>query len=136
MLEQWEADNLLHLQKVYTVTTAVTLSGGVDNDYPIESADGAEHFLLDVAQYRRNINKARFQLRFRRDIVLARMCTAVPHTNPDGERLAGPHFHSYREGYEDRWAEQLTPFESTMAALMEFCKRINLPIPDIQGGSS
>jgi|SRR5215470_3091734 len=131
MLAQWEADKLLQLPKVYTVTTTVTLAGGVDDDYPIESADGAEHFLLDVSRSRRNANKARFQLRFRREVVLARMCTAKPHTNPDGQQLGAPHFHVYREGYEARWAEQLPPFANVAAALLVFCDRINLPYPDV-----
>jgi hypothetical protein len=37
----------------------------------------------------------------------------------------GLHFHSYREGYEDRWAEQLDPFEDLRGALADFCKRVN-----------
>src|SRR5262249_43311668 len=132
----WEANRLLHMPKVYTFTTTVTLTGGTDDDYPIESTDGTEHFLLDIRASSRNYRKARFQLRFRRNVVLARMCTTTPHTNPDGQRINGPHFHSYHEGYDDRWAEQLAPFESTTAALSAFCDRINLPVPKIQGGIS
>jgi hypothetical protein len=134
MLEQWEADRLLHLAKVYAASTVVVLAGGVDADYPIESVDADDRFLLDVWQSRRNRAKARFQLRYRRTLVLARMCTAVPHSNPDGERLAGAHFHSYREGYEDRWARAVGPYGRPAEALMDFCKLINLPAPDLEGG--
>jgi len=130
MLAQWEADKLLQLPKVYTVTTTVALTVGVDDDYPVESTDGVDHFLLDISRSRRNPNKARFQLRFRKEVVLARMCTAKPHSNPDGQEVGAPHFHVYREGYGARWAEQLPSFANVATALFAFCDRINLPHPD------
>ncbi|WP_410563846.1 DUF6978 family protein [Amycolatopsis sp. cmx-4-61] len=134
MLEQWEADHLLRLPKVYSLSTQVDMAQGADNDYQIESEDGSEHFLLDVRRPLRNKRKVRFQLRYRRDIVLARLCTAVPHGNPDGEQIGFPHLHIYREGYDDKWAEELPEVSDIMSAMDRFCKTINLPSPDIQGG--
>jgi hypothetical protein len=72
MLEQWHADQLLRVPKVYSVSLTVVLTPGGQDDYPVESDDGGHHFLLDVMSSRRNRRKARFQLRYRRDIVPAR----------------------------------------------------------------
>jgi uncharacterized protein DUF6978 len=94
MIEQWEADSLLRARKVYSRDLIVDLGRRADADYPVETADGLEHFLLDVRGPGRNPQKARFQLRYRRSIVLARMCLIVPHRNPDGNRIGShvPHF--------------------------------------------
>jgi hypothetical protein len=134
MLEQWRADQLLRVRKVYGATLRVNLAAGTDADYPVESDDGNEHFLLDVRTSRRNPRKARFQLRYRREIVLARLCTSVPHGNPDGVRVGWPHLHLYREGEHDKWAEELVGLDDKESALKFFCMRISLPDPVIYGG--
>lgn len=134
MLEQWQADELLRIRKVYSRSLGVDLEQGADDDYPVESDDGTEHFILDVRRSWRNVRKARFQLRYRRDIVLARLCTQAPHTNPDRVRIEPPHLHRYQEDYGDKWAEPLEEFDDLSDALNYFCQVINLPIPEIQGG--
>jgi hypothetical protein len=137
MLEQWEADHLLFVHKVYSSILVVNLRQGVNEDYAVESDDGTEHFLLDVYRSRRNPLKARFQLRYRRDIVLARLCTVTRHTNPDGAAIGYPHLHRYREGYEDIWATDVSlPDNAVATALKYFCHSINLPEPHTQGGPS
>ncbi len=65
--------------------------------------------------------------------MLARMCMAAPHRNPDGARIESPHFHTYRESCGDKFASETGGFESLDEALIEFCDRINLPTPKIQG---
>lgn len=136
MLEQWEADHLLLAPKIYSLDATVDLGRGADNDYQVETDDGLEFFLLDVRGPMRDPHKARFQLRYRRDIVLARMCLKARHTNPDGECFDGPHFHRYREGYDDKFAEPLSPFSDLSDALAHFCRSVNLAEPTIQGGLS
>jgi len=136
MLEQWEAKQLIHLPKVYSHSLSVSLRQGADEDYAVESDDGTEHFILDVLASRRNRRKARFQLRYRRSIVLVRLCTAVTHGNPDGIVLGFPHLHTYREPDHDKWAKQVDPFNNLEEALGYFCQQINLPLPEIQGGLS
>lgn len=128
MLEQWEADQLLRGAKIYTGQAEVDLSRGADNDYQVESDDGTEFFLLDVRTGTRSA-KTRLQLRYRRNVVLARLCTRGGHTNPDGEVVGAPHYHSYTEGYGDGFALEVGPFEDSTEALLFFCKRINLPEP-------
>ncbi|GAA1980812.1 DUF6978 family protein [Amycolatopsis minnesotensis] len=134
MLEQWHADQLLRARKVYSRSLRVDLEQGADHDYAVESDDGNDHFLLDVRRSLRNPLKARFQLRYRRDIVLARLCTSVPHGNPDGTVIGFPHLHKYREGDLDKWAETVDNFADPAEALNFFCREINLPEPELQGG--
>jgi hypothetical protein len=136
MLEQERADWLLETRKIYSHTATIELMPGTDVDYQVEDVDGGEFFLLDVRRPRLNKRSVRLQLRYRRSLVLARLCTAVGHTNPDGTELQAPHFHRYREGYEAKWAEQLEPFADIFGAVGFFCKAVNLPVPDIQGGIS
>jgi hypothetical protein len=136
MLVQGQADYLLTMPKVYVETTTVDLAPGVDDWYILQSDDETETFFLDIRRGRRNQMKARFQLRYRREIVLARLCTSVAHTNPDDEVLGSPHFHRYREGFGDKFAELVDPFPDVPSALNFFCDRVNLPYPDIQGGVS
>lgn len=133
MLEQWEADHLLRAGKVYSHDVIVDLGRGADNDYHVETDDGDEFFLLDIRGPNRNPSKARFQLRYRRDIVLARLCLVTPHSNPDGAKIGAPHYHRYREDYDDKFAIEAGPFETLDEALLAFCGLINLPAPKIQG---
>ncbi|MGH3812420.1 MAG: DUF6978 family protein [Pseudonocardiaceae bacterium] len=133
MLEQWQADRLLGMRKVYTVSLAVDTSPGADHDYQVESDDETEFFLFDVRRSRRNPRGFRVQLRYQRDIVLARFCLSTPHTNPDGEHFNGPHFHQYREEFGDKWATPLPSSYDIVTALEYFCDKINLPSPEVRG---
>lgn len=77
----------------------------LDYRIPLISADGREGFSLDLWRGGISLQKAKFQNRARKAIVLLRLdLDTKPHVNPDGERIIGPHIHIYREGFEDRWA--------------------------------
>jgi hypothetical protein len=114
----------------------INVAPGASDFYLLESGDGTESFLLDVQYGRRNPAKARFQLRYERESVLARLCNSVPHTNPDGTAIGAPHFHRYREGFGDRIAQEVEPFGDLQGALKFFCEQIDLPAPQTQGGIS
>jgi hypothetical protein len=79
MIEQWEADRLLAMPKIYTDATTIGLGAGANDFYILDSNNETETFLLDVWRGHRNHMKARFQLRYQRNVILARLCTAVPH---------------------------------------------------------
>lgn len=46
MLEQWKANLLLAVPKIYTVTNMIDLAPGADYDYQLESNDGYEVFIF------------------------------------------------------------------------------------------
>lgn len=62
-------------------------------------------------------------------MILARLdIGGPPHRNPDGEEIACPHLHVYREGYGDKWAFPLPDSFSnhedawkTLFEFMDFC---------------
>ncbi len=110
-LSQIEADKLLGLPKHRT--------GDQEWVYPdhrrriavpLVSADLRERFVLDLSSGRINLAKGTYQTRARSTVILARLdFGGAPHRNPDGEEIAVPHLHLYREGYHDKWAFPLPP---------------------------
>ena len=63
----------------------------------------------------------------------------APHTNPDGQRLTGTHLLLFKEGYEDKWAQEIDPeiftsLTDSAATFQEFCSycKIESP-PAVQG---
>ena len=74
------------------------------------ASKGHERFLMDFWRGTLRLTKANLQTRARTAVILARLdIDGAPHTNPDGEVIAGTHLHVYREGFEDRWATPLEP---------------------------
>jgi hypothetical protein len=134
MLEQWEADRLLSMPKIYTHTATVNLAVGVDDEYELESADGTEFFILDVRRPKRNTGNMRFMLRYQRTLVLARLCNSKMHTNPDEAIVGFPHLHRFREDFGVTFAKQVGPFADAAASLSFFCQQLNIDEPVIQGG--
>jgi hypothetical protein len=112
----------------------IDLTPDTDCDYQLESNDGYEVFIFDARIPRRNVNKAWFQLRYQRSVVLARLCRSAPHTNPDGEFVESPHFHTYREGFDDKCVESLEGVHGAIDSPEAFYRRVNLPLPSFQGG--
>jgi hypothetical protein len=100
----------------------IDLAPDIDYDYQLESNDGYEVFIFGVRIPRRNVKKARCQLRYQRSVVLARLCHSAPHTNPDGKFVESPHFHTYRAGFDDKYAESLegVPFTPKSDLLIFF----------------
>ena len=59
-----------------------------------------------------------------------------PHRNPDGEEIASPHLHIYREDFGDKWAHSV-PADSfpntqdawrTLNDFMRFCNIVEPPV--------
>lgn len=108
---------------------------------PLRSNDKTEDFLLDIRRGRIDLKKATYQNRARKTIVLVRLdLDGAPHRNPDGEDIASPHIHIYREGYGDKWAVSLPPesfSDSTdqWTTLLDFMRYCNITEPpNVQKG--
>ncbi|WP_046868572.1 DUF6978 family protein [Microvirga massiliensis] len=137
-LTQAEANALLAIEKHRVDETRwrlPDLGGGIM--VPLTSDDGSESFVLDISRGRANLLKGKVQNRVRSSVVLARIdFGGAPHRNPDGEEVACPHIHLYREGYGDRWAYPV-PAEhfaqpddhwQTLVDFMRYCNIIQQPI--------
>ncbi|HOC66862.1 MAG TPA: hypothetical protein PKG62_05680 [Methanothrix soehngenii] len=141
-LTQDEADALIAMPKL-KINDDVTYypNPGGSQAIPLRSIDKTEDFLLDIKRGRIDLMKATYQNRARKTIVLMRLdLNGAPHRNPDGEEVASPHLHVYREGYGDKWAGPL-PTDSfrdpadQWTALSDFMRYCNITQPpDIQKG--
>jgi hypothetical protein len=100
------------MSKTFASPVTISLRPGINQTHELIGADPRERFLLDLWRGTIKLSKYRFQTRGRQVIVLVRLCVnGAPHTNPDGSRITGTHFHRYRERYEDRWASTIIPAE-------------------------
>jgi len=141
MLTQSEADQLMTMVKRFLrPPAAVTIPPGADDTYELVGPNEREKFLLDVWRGTLRLSKLRFQNRVRTAVVLVRLdVDGAPHTNPDGERLAGTHLHLFREGYEDRWAFPVDPGKFSLLSdpgmtFQDFCTFCNIESPPpVQG---
>lgn len=105
-LTQAEADHLIAMEK-HRLTDDhwdyPALGGSVN--VPLVSHDHREYFTLDLYRGRIDLAKGSYQNRSRQVIILVRLdFGGQPHRNPDGEEVASPHLHVFKEGYGDKWA--------------------------------
>lgn len=136
LLTQQEADALITLEKHYKGSDRFSFpSLGGNLRIPLHSADHREEFSLDITRGYIEIRKNTFQKRARKAVILARIdIDGPPHRNSDGEEIACPHLHIYREGYGDKWAIPLPEIFSnhddtwtTLFEFMDFCKVVTKP---------
>lgn len=141
-LTQQEADQLIAMEKhrVDEERWEYPMVGG-SISVPLISANKREEFLLDIGQGKIDLLKGTYQNRARQVIVLIRLdFGGRPHRNPDGQEIASPHLHLYREGFGDKWATSLPadvfPDTSDLWRLLEdFMKLCNITEPpSIQRG--
>lgn len=75
--------------------------------------------------------KAHFRTKSK-NVHLARIDTQRQHTNPDGQRITGPHLHWYREGYAHlEWAEEIDWYDvnKPLDTLFKFLELIKTRFP-------
>ncbi|MCS1412283.1 MAG: hypothetical protein M2R45_05489 [Verrucomicrobia subdivision 3 bacterium] len=104
LLTQAEADALFALDKRRVDDKPWDYTGlGGAITIPLLSTNGREPFFLDLRRGRVKLAKGTYQNRARDVVILARLdFGGTPHRNPDGEEIASPHLHVYREGFGDK----------------------------------
>lgn len=112
-LTQAEADALIAMPKVKLNNDLWEYPGlGGRIAITLTSSDKRENFFLDLSRGRIDLLKGKYQSRGRHVVVLVRLdFGGPPHRNPDGEEIASPHLHVYRESFGDKWAYPL-PMEA------------------------
>jgi len=139
-LTQAEADELIAMSKQCPEarTWQIPDPGNMVR-IPLVSKDRREHFTLDLSRGRVDLRKGAYQNRARKVFVLARLdFGGQPHRNPDGEDIACPHLHLYREHYADRWAFDLPALvfsdpSDLLLTLDDFLRYCNIDPPQITG---
>lgn len=135
-LTQAEADALIAMEKHGTDDGHYSYPnlGGLLT-LPLRSADKREEFMLDVHRGRIDLLKVTHQNRARLVVVLVRLdLGGAPHRNPDGEEIACPHLHVYREGFGDKWAvsapaDKFTKLGNLWVTLQDFMNYCNITKP-------
>ena len=139
-LTQAEADALISMPKVKENEDKWSYPGiGRAVSIPLVSSDRRERFMLDISRGQINLLRGKYQNRARQMVILVRLdFGGTPHRNPDGEEIASPHLHIYREGFGDKWATPVTKNDfpditdlwHTFEDFMQYCN-IVMP-PNIQ----
>ncbi len=137
-LGQAEADRLLQMEKRRASDDDVDYPGpGERISAPLVSVDGRERFHLDLHRGGINLRKYKYQNRWERVIVLARLdFGGAPHRNPNDEEVDSPHLHLYREGFGDRWAfpvpsDDFSNLDDPWTTLEEFMRFCNVAEPPL-----
>ncbi|MCY3569162.1 MAG: hypothetical protein OXH38_11075 [Chloroflexi bacterium] len=142
-LTQAEADYLIALDKYAEDQRAWPYPiGGGKLSIPLRSEDWRETFLLDLRRARIDLFKRTHQTRARKVYPLVRLdIGSNRHRNPDGEWIGPIHIHHYREGYGDKWAEEvpvgvfrdLADPILTLDDFMRYCNIVDPPIFQASG---
>ena len=135
-LTQAEAEELMSMEKHCLSDEAVPYPApGRNITVELWSTNNREEFLLDVWRSDKNPRRARFQIRAKRAIILARIdLGGQPHSNQEDEPdIPAPHLHLYREGW-DSWArpvpsENFTALDDHYRTLEEFMIYCNITTP-------
>ncbi len=137
-LTQAEADALIAMEKHRLDDSPwIYLSVGGSLSVPLVSADRQQNFMLDMSRGRIDLSKGKYQNRGRQIVVLVRLdFGGPPHRNPDGQEIACPHLHVYREGFGDKWAQPVprdrfpdpSDLWETLHHFMAFCNITKPPL--------
>lgn len=137
MLTQDRADELIQMPKrcVDDSTIRFPLPGS-SLRLELKSLDNRESFLVDANRKgKTRLSKCTYQERYGVIEILVRLDVGgPPHVNPDGEEVACPHVHTYREGFGDKWAEAAQPYfphasdlVRTLSDFLRYCHVQDLP---------
>lgn len=132
-LTQAEADALVTMEKIRVSEDEIQYPpAGGRVEVPLASVDRREDFVLDISRGRIDLCKTKYQNRVRHTEVLLRLdLGGPPHRNPDGEEIACPHLHVYREGFGDKWAivapsARFSDLSDRWQALLDFMRYCNI----------
>lgn len=110
-LSQSEADALLaELKKM--IASTITLPDSIDRKsrFAVQATHGDNLYLVQIYRGAKNPQRIQFGAILKKGgVPLLRLCVnAGTHTNPDGTRVSGTHWHRYDETYADRVAYEAT----------------------------
>lgn len=135
-ITQQVADDLIAMEKIRGCEDSFNYpSQGGALRVPLFSADKREEFFLDIYRGKIALNKISYQNRARKAVILLRLdIDGAPHRNPDGEEIPCPHFHTFKEGFGDKFAFQipdsftnLSDLWQTLLEFMDYCNIIEKP---------
>ncbi len=138
-LSQQDADMLLEeTKRRVEKMLAMPDPGEKNKEFHVTGLDSGERFTISLYQGAKNPRKHSLGARIAKSgIPLLRLCVnGSRHTNPDGSKVGGTHWHIYKEGYDDWYAftadlQSGKFIDDTITLLDKFHV---IEKPDIQGG--
>ncbi len=132
-LTQEEFLHLIGLKKEFREKDQISLGSAWSRD--IISIGSQETFLLDFRRGYVSLKKFSYNKRFKKSIVLLRYCSDGRHTNPDGTRFDGPHFHIHKEGFDTKIAVPVqeigvlptATMPEVLEKILDYCNIQNIP---------
>jgi len=108
-LSQEDADFLTEIKKEFIDKSPIVLTDHFNFERDIQSLNGKDVFVLTFYQGRIDLKKVTYNKRHSSGITLRRLdLTDGQHTNPDGQKIVGPHVHIYKENFGDSFAYPIT----------------------------
>lgn len=140
-ITQSEYDFLMNQTKVFddSLTPIELGPAPIHWTRQINSLSSKDVFLIDFHRGSIEISNYTINKRYRQSIILLRYDKDGRHTNPDGEKLEGPHIHLYKEGYNDKFAYPISvigievsdQMETVFMKILYFCNVKNIPSIEI-----
>lgn len=120
-MSQEEYDYLMLQEKVFEDKTSVINIGPPPIKWTKEVTCKTTNnkYLLDFYRGSFEVSKFTANKRFRTTMIMFRYDNGGRHTNPDGETFDGPHFHLYKEGFDDKFAFPISLIEINEHDTME-----------------
>lgn len=131
VMSQEEAERLISLMKKLLEQDARGLDPGEKHRYPVDSIEENEHFLVQINRGRIRESKYNYCAKILSGSTVLLELHINPtkkHQNPDGEIIAGNHWHVYQEGYGIRYAYPAGDIQSDdfVSSTLTFLKRFHV----------
>lgn len=136
IISQSEANELIAMEKFYRGNEEFIFPAlGGHLSIPLSSFDNVEEFTLDITRGKIELTKNTLQNRGKTTIILVRLdIGGPPHRNPDDQEISCPHIHIYREGYADKWAQEIPiiftdpiNISLTLQQFFDYCNVVERP---------
>ena len=130
-LSQDEADRLIRMLKT-TLTTEINFpTMNTATEFDVQGDTTHDLFTIKIFRSKIKHNKYAFGARIKKDSILLlelHINPGNPHSNPDGEKIIGSHWHIYREGYGRKFAFPASDLydDNFVENTMFFFERFNL----------
>lgn len=131
ILSQKEAERLLNMLKKTLVDSINFPEKGKSIEFEVLGDTKGDRFIIKIFRGKIKHNKYNFGARIQCDntiLLELHVGSTNVHTNPDGQKIIGTHWHIYKEGYDRKYAYNATDIDDNMFVdnTIKFFDKFNL----------
>lgn len=140
-ITQTEFDFLIKQDKVFDDLTLPIQLGPAPIQWTrkLNAIATKESFLFDFYRGSFELSKYTINKRYKQTVILLRYDNGGRHTNPDGSTFEAAHVHLYREGYNDKFAFEvseigvniLDSMNIVFTKILHFCNVKKSPVIEV-----